>query len=248
MDTKEVIQNYWDYRSDSYTKSVIDQSEEERKSWMEMLSEAIEGKNNLKILDVGTGPGFLALMCAEMGNEVTAVDLSESMLTKAKENAKIRGVSIDLMQGDAEKLQLPDDYFDVVMNKYLLWTLPDPTKALMEWRRVLKKGGMIIAIDGDWHSDGVISNPKSATSDTTKTTQEEDYPQVFKKHYDPLRKDLPLFSLKPEMVISCFKDAGFEDVSIEEIEKFYNSSEKKEKLLGKIDSSTPVYFIKSRKQ
>lgn len=246
MDTKEVIQNYWDYRSDSYTKSVIDQSEEERRSWIEMLSEAIEGKNNLKILDVGTGPGFLALICAEMGNEVTAVDLSENMITKARENAKMRGVSIDLMQGDAEKLQLPDNHFDIVMNKYLLWTLPDPTKALMEWKRVLKDGGMIIAIDGDWHSDGVISNPKSAISDTAKTTK-EDYLQVFKKHYDPLKKDLPLFSLKQEMVISCFKDAGFDDVSIEEIEKFYNSPEKKEKLLGKVDSSTPVYIIKAHK-
>ncbi len=96
MDTKEVIQNYWDYRSDSYTKSVIDQTEEERRSWMEMISGTIEGKNNLKILDVGTGPGFLALMCAEMGNEVTAVDLSENMILKAKENAKMRGVPIDL--------------------------------------------------------------------------------------------------------------------------------------------------------
>lgn len=246
MDTKEVIQNYWDYRSDTYTKSVIDQTEEERRSWMEMVSEAIEGEQNLKILDVGTGPGFLALICAEMGNEVTAVDLSESMITKAKENAKMRGVSIDLMQGDAEKLQLPDDHFDVVMNKYLLWTLPDPTKALMEWKRVLKDGGMIIAIDGDWHSDGVINDPKSAISDTT--TKEEEYPQVFKKHYDPLKKELPLFSLKQEIVINCFKDAGFDDVSIEKIDKYCSSTEKKEKLLGKVDPSTPVYIIKARKQ
>jgi ubiquinone/menaquinone biosynthesis C-methylase UbiE len=246
MDTKEVIQNYWDYRSDSYTKSVIDQTEEERRSWMEMISGTIEGKNNLKILDVGTGPGFLALMCAEMGNEVTAVDLSENMILKAKENAKMRGVPIDFMQGDAEKLQFPDNHFDVVMNKYLLWTLPDPTKALMEWKRVLKEDGMIIAIDGDWHSDGVISNPKSAISDTT--TKEEDYLQVFKKHYDPLKKDLPLFSLKADRLIDYFKESGFDDVFIEEIEKFYNSSEKKEQLLGKVNSSTPVYIIKARKQ
>ena len=65
MDTKEVIQNYWDYRSESYNNGVIENSEEERNAWRDMLSKSIEGKKGLKVLDVGTGPGFLALLYEE---------------------------------------------------------------------------------------------------------------------------------------------------------------------------------------
>ncbi|MBC7086585.1 MAG: methyltransferase domain-containing protein [Methanomethylovorans sp.] len=247
MNTKDVIRNYWDYRSESYNNGVIDQSEEERNSWKNMLSESMGGKRGLKVLDVGTGPGFLALMCAEMGNEVTAIDLSDNMLKKAKENALIRGVSIDFRQGDAENLELPDDYFDVVMNKYLLWTLPDPVKALMEWRRVLKGGGMIIAIDGNWHDTGLVSRMIRATSDLIRIITEDKYPYIFRKQYDPLKKSLPLFSLKPEKVIHYFNEAGFDTVSIEKMDKLCSSARKKGKILDKLDFSNPIYLIKATK-
>jgi ubiquinone/menaquinone biosynthesis C-methylase UbiE len=46
--------------------------------------------------------------------------------------------------------------FDIVSSKFLLWTLPDPQKDLSEWKRVLKKNGIIIAIDGDWFSSGIF--------------------------------------------------------------------------------------------
>ncbi|MFI5383859.1 MAG: class I SAM-dependent methyltransferase, partial [Methanosarcina thermophila] len=122
MDTKKIIQSYWDYRSESYNNGVIENSKEGRNDWKAMLLKAIEGKKGLKVLDIGTGPGFLALLFAEMGNEVTAVDLSNNMLEKARRNALKRSLKIDFLQGDAENLQLPDAYFDVVVNKYLLWT------------------------------------------------------------------------------------------------------------------------------
>jgi ubiquinone/menaquinone biosynthesis C-methylase UbiE len=246
MDTKIAIQNYWDYRSESYN-SVTEQSEYEKSSWMNMLSSTMDGRKELKILDVGTGPGFLALICAEMGNDVTAVDLSENMLKKARENAQKRSLSIEMMQGDAENLQFPDAHFDVVMNKYLLWTLPDPTKALLEWRRVLKEDGMIIAIDGDWHNDGLFSRTQRAIYNTIKTIKEDKYPRVFKKHYEPLKKDLPLFSLKPGQVISYFKNAGFKDVSIEKMDKYCDHVKKKDKLLAKLEPGNPVYLIKAKK-
>lgn len=87
-------------------------------------------------------------MFAELGHHVTAVDLSARMLDKARKNAFKRSLDINFIQGDAEDLQFPDMQFDVVSSKFLLWTLPDPQKALSEWKRVLKKDGMIIAIDG----------------------------------------------------------------------------------------------------
>ena len=52
-----------------------------------MLASKLGGRKRLEILDVGTGPGQLALMFAEMGHHLTAVDLSASMLEKAGKNA-----------------------------------------------------------------------------------------------------------------------------------------------------------------
>lgn len=213
-----------------------------------MLSSAMGSGKKQKVLDVGTGPGFLALLCAEMGNEVTAVDLSENMLKKAKENALVKSLPIDFRQGDAEKLQLPYNYFDVVVNKCLLWTLPNPAKAIMEWKRVLKDDGMIIAIDGDWHDKGVVSRTIRTASDLVRIIKGNKYPYQFRKHYGLLEKNLPLFSLKPEQVTRYFREAGFEDISIERMDALCSSARSKGKLVDKLDYSNPIYLIKARKQ
>lgn len=247
MDTKKVIQNYWDYRSESYNNGVIESSEEERNIWKEMLSRAIEGKKGLKVLDVGTGPGFLALLFAEMGNEVTAVDLSNNMLEKARKNASKISLNINFLQGDAENLQLPDGYFDVVVNKYLLWTLPDPGKALMEWRRVLRDGGTIIAIDGDWHEKSLSGRIRRKAAKTLRGVKEGKYMKIFEKQYEPIKKDLPLFSLKPDHVSKIFRDSGFKTVSIKRMDDLCKSAREKGGLLDKLDFSNPIYFIKAEK-
>lgn len=60
METKEVIRNYWDYRSETYSTEIVEQSEEEWATWKNMLSSTVDRREHLEILDVGTGPGQLA--------------------------------------------------------------------------------------------------------------------------------------------------------------------------------------------
>ena len=247
MDTKESIYKYWNSRSETYTNGVIDEPGDERDAWKRTILESMSNRNGLKILDVGTGPGFFAMISAELGNEVTAVDLSENMLEKAKNNALLRGLSIDFMQGDAENLNLPDGQFDVVTNKCLLWTLPDPVKAITEWKRVLKDDGMVIAIDGDWHDKGIMYRIIRAASDIVRMLKGNAYPYIFRKHYAPIKKDLPLFSLKPEQVKRYFYDAGFTSVSIEEMDELCSSARKNGKILDKLDYSSPMYLIRAQK-
>ena len=79
MDTKESIYKYWNSRSETYTNGVIDEPGDERDAWKRTILESMSNRNGLKILDVGTGPGFFAMISAELGNEVTAVDLSENI-------------------------------------------------------------------------------------------------------------------------------------------------------------------------
>jgi ubiquinone/menaquinone biosynthesis C-methylase UbiE len=248
METKEMIRNYWDYRSEVYSTGIVEQSEEERTAWKSMLSSTLDRREHLEILDVGTGPGQLALMFAELGHHVTAVDLSGRMLDKARKNAFKRSLDINFIQGDAEDLQFPDMQFDVVSSKFLLWTLPDPQKALSEWKRVLKKDGMIIAIDGDWFSSGIFLKSIRTISDGIRSIKERNFHDPFKQQYNLIKNDLPLYSLKPDRVFRFLNDTGFEKINIERMDALCRSARKKGNLLDKLDYAHPIYFINAVKK
>ncbi|WP_305064532.1 class I SAM-dependent methyltransferase [Methanococcoides sp.] len=124
-------------------------SRREKKVWQEIFT-GVFGKEKLKILDVGTGPGISAILLIELGHDVTGMDLSEVMLKNARENATRFDLPVDLIQGDAEKLPFEDGSFDAIFNRHVLWTLQNPEMAIAEWRRVLKSGGKIVIIDGNW--------------------------------------------------------------------------------------------------
>ncbi len=92
IDCKEVIADYWNFRSSTYKNGVNGFDEDERTVWKQIFEKSLFSGKRLKVLDVGTGTGFLALLFAEMGYEVTGIDLSEGMLEKAKHNADITWV------------------------------------------------------------------------------------------------------------------------------------------------------------
>jgi len=151
---KDEIIDVWSQRSQSYSKVVQGgmASTYESRGWQEIFTEAM-GPGKHKVLDVGTGPGVVAFLLAQLGHEVTAVDLSEGMLTEARQNAVKYGLDIRFEKGDAENLPFPDCSYDIVVSKYVLWTVPDPEKALSEWHRVVRPGGKVIYVDGNWTTD-----------------------------------------------------------------------------------------------
>lgn len=101
-----------------------------------------------RVLDVGTGTGVIALLAAELGHEVTGVDLSSAMLTEARSKARASGRSIDWRTADAEALPADLVAFDVVIARHVLWTLPRPDLALASWRDAARSGGLVVVIDG----------------------------------------------------------------------------------------------------
>ena len=105
----------------------------------------------ISVLDVGCGPGFFAVILTELGYKVTAVDLSEEMLTEARLNAGTLSESISFMRMNAEDLGFPDNCFDVVISRNLTWNLPHPDIAYAEWCRALKPGGLFINFDSNWY-------------------------------------------------------------------------------------------------
>ena len=69
------------------------------------------------------------------------------MLAVAKSKASD---SIEFRIGDAENPPFDKGKFDAVVTRHVLWTLPNPEKALESWRNVLKPGGKVVVIDGIW--------------------------------------------------------------------------------------------------
>lgn len=102
-----------------------------------------------KVLDVGCGTGLLTRLSAkrlDYESHVVGVDLSDGALAKARELSNAEGLDqrVEFRKGDAERLELADESFDVVLSLYTLRHLPDPDRALREIVRVLRPGGRAV--------------------------------------------------------------------------------------------------------
>jgi ubiquinone/menaquinone biosynthesis C-methylase UbiE len=105
-----------------------------------------------KVLDVGTGPGFVALEIARLlrgSAQVVGLDLSRAMLTVAAENARREGLGDALAwrEGDAKAIPFDDGEFDFVVSSGSLHHWDDPLVVLDEIARVLKDDGQCIVRD-----------------------------------------------------------------------------------------------------
>jgi ubiquinone/menaquinone biosynthesis C-methylase UbiE len=140
----------WNRDADGYNRWVLRSlhSAGYRAPFEELLRRTF-GEMPRRILDAGTGPGIMAFLLAGMGHRVTAIDLSEGMLRQARANAALLDLDVEFQQGDAENLIFPDGTFDGLVSRLVLWNLPNPRRALAEWCRVLRPGGVLLIIDVD---------------------------------------------------------------------------------------------------
>jgi phosphatidylethanolamine/phosphatidyl-N-methylethanolamine N-methyltransferase len=110
---------------------------------------AIQATNKIggRVLEVGVGTG-ISLPLYSPNVRIFGTDISEAMLNKAKQRvAEGRLKNIEgLAVMDAEKLEFPDDSFDVVMAQYVVTAVPNPEVALDEFARVLRPGGELIIL------------------------------------------------------------------------------------------------------
>ena len=119
---------------------------------------------NDRILEVGVGTGINTSMYPR-NCHVTGVDLSSSMLDKARERVAREGLrNVRLLEMDAQNLTFVDDSFDIVYAPYLVSVVPDPVQVAREMRRVCKPGGKIIILNHFRSANLVLSRLERAIS------------------------------------------------------------------------------------
>ena len=100
-----------------------------------------------RVLEVGVGTGINATLyprdCA-----VTGIDLSDSMLEKARARVARKGfTNVRLLEMDAADIKFTDGAFDIVYAPYLISVVPDPVVVAREMSRVCRPGGKIIFLN-----------------------------------------------------------------------------------------------------
>jgi SAM-dependent methyltransferase len=96
-----------------------------------------------RVLDVACGTGVVAITAALRGAKVSGLDLTPALIERANKNAKIAGVEVEFVEGDAEALPYPDASFDIVLSQYGHMFAPRPAVVVKEMLRALKPGGRI---------------------------------------------------------------------------------------------------------
>lgn len=126
-----------------------------RAAWWSLLSDVLPGAP-ARVLDVGSGTGSLAVLLARRGYEVVGVDLAPRMVERATHKATDHGVHVDFRVGDAAQPPV-EGLFDVVLGRHVLWALPDPSSAVQRWMSLLSPAGVLVLVEGFWHTGAGIT-------------------------------------------------------------------------------------------
>jgi ubiquinone/menaquinone biosynthesis C-methylase UbiE len=247
---KELVAHRWDLASETFDTHAGHgiQSEKERDAWKRTFRKVFPGKG-LKILDVGCGTGELSLLFSEMGHKVTGIDISKNMLKVAKTKAKSLKVDVIFEEGDAENPGYEASSFDIVFNRHLLWTLPNPKMAVENWRKVLKTGGKVVIIDGVWDDGGLGSKARMAASDLLTLLVERKDPRKGHGRYSKeLKASLPHFGGAPlETVKEYLYGTGFENIQTFDLKDVREAQKEGMPLSERIIRNYRYYLVCGRK-
>lgn len=243
---------YWTGRSAGYSEvNRAELATEQREKWKTCLESEIKRHfpdrepRSLRALDVGTGPGFFAILLCELGLQVTAVDLTPAMLNEARKNAGNLSDSIRFLEMNAEKLDFGDGAFDVIVSRNLTWNLPHPELAYAEWSRVLCPGGLLLNFDANWYSYLFDKKALAAYEEDRENTAQNGIPDAnIGENFDVMEdiaRRIPLSGIRrPGWDLECLTRLGMRAEADESVWKRIWSMEEKINF-----SSTPMFIIRA---
>ena len=205
------IGRYWTRRAPSYTdvikKNLADGWD---KVWADELT-AHFPRDTRRVLDIGTGPGFFAMILARRGYAVTAVDYSDGMLREARRNAGDLARHIRFARMDAQRLDLTDGSFDAIVTRNLTWNLEDPEQAYKEWMRVLKPGGVLLNFDANY---GAVDF--TDTSDLPKNHAHNQIENTLMQECEDIKRQLSISNYaRPAWDLEALSSSGVQQFQID---------------------------------
>ncbi len=145
--------------------------------------ELVDIDPGMKILDVGCGTGSLTIAAKQrQGNDgtVMGIDPSSNMVSLAQEKTAKAQVEVDFQVGVIEKIDFPENYFDLVLSSLMMHHLPAELKkdGLQEVYRILKPDGTLLIVELDPSAFSLVSlihghsSQLSAELESTRLTLE----------------------------------------------------------------------------
>jgi len=220
----------------------------DRQPWETVVRDVI-GDESRRVLDVGTGAGFLAGLYAGLGHEVVGCDFSEPMLEQARERAARDDFDARFAAGDAEALPFDDATFDVVTNRVMIWSLPQPGVAVREWFRVLRPGGQVVLFG---------NHPEDPTQSISEQIIRRLYEILLRirrggsamslddqtqQVWDDAKTDLPFHHAPPSKIRALFEAAGFEETRVLDVAEAFDQWRR----LGPWRERVPWHVVTGRK-
>lgn len=248
MILEEKLKKNWTDSSTRYSGSIVEELNSfKRQAWTDLILDNSGAAGRMKILDVGTGPGFFAVLMSLAGHEVTAIDCTEAMLDKARSNAERFGAKAEFRVSDTQELDFPDDSFDLIISRNVVWTIIDAEKAYREWRRVLRTGGKILVFDSNWNIR-FFSEEKRDEYERDREEFQRRFPETPLPHYseemEDFRKSMPMCArIRPQWDFDALVRTGYKRITCDTDigDRIYDE---KERLLNR---STPMFLLTAEK-
>ena len=227
---KQRITEYWAQRSDAFADlRMRELADPKRERWLAEFERYLpERQKPLRVLDLGTGTGYFAFLFAAEGHEAVGIDLTESMIEKAKETAALLDLKADFHVMDAEEPDFEDESFDVLVTRNLTWTLPHLASAYHEWYHLLKPGGVLINFDADY-----ANNLETMAEDNLPENHaNKQVPESLSAENEAITVEVGAYQQpRPQWDVQLLLQAGFSEIRVDngvwkrvyqEIDEFYN--------------------------
>jgi demethylmenaquinone methyltransferase/2-methoxy-6-polyprenyl-1,4-benzoquinol methylase len=124
--------------------------------WRQLAAEAVKLPPSGRVLDVGVGTGDMALALMERWPDATVVGVDPTGPMMAVGRHKLENRRIYWSQADGLHLPFPDEHFDAAVSAFVLRNVTDVPLALAEQRRVVRDGGIVVALEMSWPRTPVL--------------------------------------------------------------------------------------------
>ncbi|KKR21321.1 MAG: hypothetical protein UT48_C0010G0069 [Parcubacteria group bacterium GW2011_GWE2_39_37] len=175
------------------------------RNFLKFLRKKGSERNNLKILDLGSGSGKNANYLAELGNEVVGLEISKTAIKIASENATARGVGVRYInQSIGDEYPFPDNDFDLAIDVTSSNSLNEEERNiyLAETKRVLKPGAYFfvraLCLDGDKNAKNLLKMFPGKEKDTylikemgliERVFSEKDFRDLYSDYFEIIALD-----------------------------------------------------------